>query len=120
MCKAIEDMLKETAARVTEEIAVRMLSDGISVEDAAKYSQLSVEEIKKLQANQMRQQGIHTICKAIEDMLKETAARVAKEAAEEIAVRMLSTGRYGIDEVSDISGLSQEKVKKLQADRLNQ
>ena len=59
MCKAIEDMLKETAARVAkeaaEEIAVRMLSDGISVKDAAKYSQLSIEEVKKLQANQMKQ-----------------------------------------------------------------
>ena len=62
------------------------------------------------------EEGIHTMCRAMEDMRNETAARVARETA----IRMLSMGRYGIDEVSDISGLSQEEVKKLQGDQMRQ
>jgi len=47
MCKIMEDMVKEERA----EIATRMLKDGIlPLEEIAKYFQLSLDEVKKLQA----------------------------------------------------------------------
>lgn len=40
-----------------------------------------------------------------------------KEGMKEAALRMLSAGRYALEEIADISGLSLEEVKKLQAEQ---
>lgn len=49
MCKAIEDMLKETVRNCSLEIAGRLLTDGtLSVEEIAKCCELSVSEVEAL------------------------------------------------------------------------
>lgn len=58
------------------------------------------------------------MCKAIEDMRieswKEGEKKGRKEEKELIVLRMLEAGKYALEEVSTISGLSLEEVKKLQ------
>lgn len=51
------------------------------------------------------------MCRAIEDMLNQTL----KEGMKAVAGRMLMAGRYALEEISEISGLSCDEVKKLQA-----
>lgn len=48
MCKALEDMLKETVARDRVTHAMKMLKDGISVEKVAEYSGLNVDKVQEL------------------------------------------------------------------------
>lgn len=52
MCKAMEDMRKQTLKEGMTEVALRMLADGaLSLEKIAEYSGLSLEEVKKLNEN---------------------------------------------------------------------
>ena len=48
MCKVLEDMRNETAMREREEIARRMLADGMALEKVAKYSGLKLEKVLEL------------------------------------------------------------------------
>lgn len=54
-------------------------------------------------------EGIAVMCKAMEDMRKQTL----KEGMTEVALRMLAAGKYALEEIAAISGLSIEEVKKL-------
>ena len=58
-------------------------------------------------------EGIAVMCKAMEDMRTQTL----KEGLTEVALRMLSAGKYTLDEISAISGLSLDEVKKLSTDK---
>jgi hypothetical protein len=49
------------------------------------------------------------MCKAMEDM--------RKDSLKEVALRMLKAGKYALDEIASISGLSLDEVKKLNADK---
>jgi len=51
------------------------------------------------------------MCKVIEDM----RTQERKETMVEIAQRMLEAGRYALEEIVSISGLSLDEVKKLKA-----
>ena len=51
------------------------------------------------------------MCKVIEDMRNQER----KETMAEIALRMLRTGKYALEEIVTISGLSLDEVKKLDA-----
>ncbi len=53
--------------------------------------------------------GVSEMCKIMEDM------RI--ESLKEVALRMLSAGKYALEEIANISGLSLEEVKKLKAER---
>ncbi|MDO4328063.1 MAG: hypothetical protein Q4C66_01835 [Lachnospiraceae bacterium] len=53
------------------------------------------------------------MCKAMEDMRNQTL----KEGMMEVALRMLKAGKYALDEIAAISGLSLDEVKKLNADK---
>ena len=48
MCKVLEDMRNETIKREREETALRMLADGMAVEQVAKYAKLPVEKVQEL------------------------------------------------------------------------
>ena len=49
MCKMMEDMRKEADLEARISMAQNMIQDGkLSLEDIAKYSQLSLEEVKEL------------------------------------------------------------------------
>ena len=58
-------------------------------------------------------EGIEIMCRAMEDMRNQTL----KEGMKEVALRMLAAGKYAIEEIVNISGLSLEEVKQLKADR---
>ena len=49
------------------------------------------------------------MCKIMEDM------RI--ESLKEAALRMLAAGKYALEEIASISGLSLDEVKKLKAER---
>ena len=53
------------------------------------------------------------MCRAMEDMGNQTL----KEGMKEVALRMLAAGKYALEEIVNISGLSLEEVKQLKADR---
>ena len=68
------------------------------------------------------------MCKAMEDMRnqalqegleagrKEGIQKGKKEGRKEIALRMLEMGKYSFDEISTLSELSVEEVKRLQTE----
>ena len=60
------------------------------------------------------------MCKAMEDMrnqaLQEGLEAGRKEGRKEIALRMLEMGKYTFDEISTLSELSVEEVKRLQTE----
>ena len=57
--------------------------------------------------------GVSEMCKVIEDM----RTQERKETMVEIARRMLEAGKYALEEVVNISGLSFDEVKKLQMEQ---
>lgn len=57
--------------------------------------------------------GVSEMCKVIEEMRKEER----KEALEAVALRMLSAGKYAMDEIAAVLGLSTDEVKKLAAEQ---
>lgn len=48
MCRAMEEMRNETVRERNIECALEMLADGMPYEKVAKYSKLSIEEVKEL------------------------------------------------------------------------
>ena len=57
------------------------------------------------------------MCKIMEDMRDETRNETLKESAVNTAKRMIAAGKYVLDEIADISGLSLDEVEKLQAEK---
>ncbi|MCI8887985.1 MAG: hypothetical protein HFG70_07850 [Hungatella sp.] len=53
--------------------------------------------------------GVNEMCKIMEEM------RI--ESLKEVALRMLAAGKYALEEIANISGLSLDEVKKLKTDR---
>ena len=53
--------------------------------------------------------GVNEMCKIMEDM--------RSESLKEVALRMLSAGKYALEEIANISGLSLDEVKKLKAEQ---
>ena len=58
-------------------------------------------------------EGIEIMCRAMEDMRNQTL----KEGMKEVALRMLAAGKYALEEIVNISGLSLDEVKKLKDER---
>ena len=69
--------------------------------------ELMAERTRYLKENP---EGVSEICKVMEDMRKEER----KESIKEITLRMLKAGKYALEEIAEISGLSLDEVKKLQ------
>ena len=53
--------------------------------------------------------GVNEMCKIMEDM--------RSESLKEAALRMLAAGKYALEEIANISGLSLDEVKKLKAEQ---
>lgn len=60
-------------------------------------------------------EGIATMSKIIEDMRLQSYREGQEENKKETALRMLEVGKYSLDEISAISGLSLDEVKELSA-----
>lgn len=54
------------------------------------------------------------MCKVIEDMRREEREEGRQETLIQIAQRMLAAGRYALEEIAEISGLSLDEVRQLQ------
>ena len=53
------------------------------------------------------------MCRAMEDMRNQTL----KEGMTEVALRMLTAGKYALEEIVTISGLSLDEVRQLNANK---
>lgn len=62
-------------------------------------------------------EGIAVMCKVMEDMRNESLQEGMREGMKAAALRMLKAGKYALDEIAAISGLSLDEVKKLNADK---
>ena len=58
--------------------------------------------------------GVSEMCKVIEDMRKEERAEAIRAEKKMTVLRMLEAGKYALEEIVSISGLSLDEVKKLQ------
>ncbi len=54
------------------------------------------------------------MCKAMEDMRNESLKEGIKEGIKTTAARMLEAGKYAVDEISAITGLSQDEIMELE------
>ena len=59
-------------------------------------------------------EGISIMCKVMEDMRNESLKEGEKRGMKAVALRMLEAGKYALEEIAEISGLSLDDVKKLQ------
>lgn len=59
------------------------------------------------------------MCKAMEDMRRESMQEGIREGMKAAALRMLQSGKYTLDEIVSISGLSLEEIQKLKAKDTN-
>lgn len=57
--------------------------------------------------------GVGEMCKVIEEMRKEER----EESIKTVALRMLAAGKYALEEIAALLGLSLDEVKKLQAEQ---
>lgn len=59
------------------------------------------------------------MCKILEDMWNEAAQKGRQEGMQEnqreVAIRMLKTGKFPLDQIAELSGFPISEVKKLQA-----
>ncbi len=75
---------------------------------------LMVERTRYLKENP---KGVQEMCKVMEDMRNEAANIAAKKKAMDIASAMIMAGKYALEEISALCGLSLEEVKLLQMNR---
>jgi len=54
------------------------------------------------------------MCRILEEVAEENLEKGRKETMLDTAKRMLSFGKYTLDEIADISGLSLEEIRQLQ------
>ena len=60
-------------------------------------------------------EGIAIMCKVMEDMRNESLKEGMREEKKLTVLRMLEIGKYALEEIANISGLSLDEVKKLDA-----
>ena len=73
--------------------------------------ELMAERTRYLKENP---KGVEYMCKIMEDMRNESLKEGIKEGAFNTARRMIAAGKYALEEIVNISGLSREEVEKLQ------
>lgn len=76
----------------------------------------------KLMADQTRYlkenpKGVSEMCRIMEDMRNESLKEGIQEEKKMTVYRMLEAGKYFVDEIANISGLSLEEVNRLKAER---
>ncbi len=61
--------------------------------------------------------GVSEMCRIMEDMRNESLKEGIREGMKEAALRMLAAGKYALEEIANISGLSLEEINQLKAER---
>ena len=88
----------------------KLMHDFSCTDAADMYYEILADRVRFFKESK---EGIEIMCRAMEDMRNQTL----KEGMKEVALRMLAAGKYALEEIVNISGLSLEEVKQLKADR---
>ncbi len=75
---------------------------------------LMAERTRYLKGNP---KGVQEMCKAMEDMRNEAANMAAQKKAMDIASAMIMAGKYDLEEISALCGLSLDEVRLLQMNK---
>ena len=92
----------------------RLMHDFGCVDPSDMYYDVLAERVKFFKESK---EGVAVMCRAIEDMWERALKEGEENRAKNTALRMLAAGKYTVAEISDISGLSIEEVKKLQSEK---
>lgn len=84
----------------------KLMHDFSCTDPADMYYEVLADRVRFFKESK---EGIAIMCKVMEDM--------RKESLKEVALRMLAAGKYALEEIASISGLSLDEVKKLKMDR---
>lgn len=90
----------------------KLMHDFACTDPADMYYDVLADRVRFFKESE---EGVAIMCKAMEEMCNQAAAEAALEKAKTVVLRMLAAGKYALEEIADISGLSLEDVKKLQA-----
>lgn len=94
----------------------KLMHDFSCTDPANMYYEALAERVRFFKESK---EGISIMCKVMEDMrnesLQERLKAGKKEEKKMTALRMLELGKYALEEISNISGLPIDEVKKLQA-----
>lgn len=61
--------------------------------------------------------GVSEMCRVMEDMRNESLKEGIKEGMKEAALRMIAAGKYAVEEIVSISGLTIEEINQLKAEQ---
>ncbi len=75
---------------------------------------LMAERTRYLKENS---KGVQEMCKVMEDMRNEAANIAAQKKAMDIASAMIMAGKYALEEISALCGLSLDEVRHLQTNK---
>ena len=94
----------------------KLMHDSSCTDPANMHYEMLAERVRFFKESK---EGIAIMCKAMEDMRNESLREGMREGMREekklTVLRMLEMGKYALEEVAIISGLSLEEVEKLQA-----
>lgn len=91
----------------------KLMHDFNCTQASEMYFDLLADQTRYLKENP---KGVSEMCRILEDMRNESRKEGIKEGMREAAIRMLSAGKYALEEIVTISGLSFEEVSRLQAE----
>ena len=90
---------------------IRKLMHDFNCTDAADMNfKLLADRTRYLKENP---KGVSEMCKVIEDMRREEREEGMKEGMKTTALRMLEAGKYALEEIASISGLSPDEIERL-------
>ena len=92
----------------------KLMHDFSCTDPASMYYDELAERVRFFKESK---EGVAIMCKIMEDMRNESLQEGIREGMKATARRMLAAGKYALEEIVNISGLSLEEVKQLKADR---
>ena len=90
----------------------RLMHDFSCTDPADMYYDVLADRVKFFKESK---EGIAIMCKVMEDMRNQAATQAALERAKLVAHRILATGKFSLEEIANMTDLSLDEVKKLQA-----
>ena len=92
----------------------KLMHDFSCTDPANMYYDVLAERVRFFKESK---EGVSIMCKVMEDMRNESLKEGMKEEKKLTVLRMFGAGKYNLNDIAEISGLSLEEVKKLQAEQ---
>ena len=89
----------------------KLMHDFSCTDPANMYYDVLAERVRFFKESK---EGISIMCKVMEDMRNESLQEGRQQGIKSMVLRMLETGKYALEDIAEISGLSLDDVKKLQ------